>query len=44
MQYTDDNRLTFAVGVAGGEQHSPENCLVDSVGPIAHTNVQREVI
>ena len=40
----NDSRLTFAVVVAGGEQHSPGNCLADSAGPIAYTNAQREVI
>jgi hypothetical protein len=45
MQYTNNNNgLTFAVVVAGGEQHSPENCLADSAEPIAYTNAQREVI
>lgn len=36
--------LTFAVVAAGGEQHFLENCLAYSAEPVAHINVQIEVI
>jgi hypothetical protein len=36
--------LTFAVVAVGGEQRFLEHCLAYSAEPVAHINVQREVI